>query len=242
LDRSDAGDSNGYVGYPSDEEDYAQYTIRHFNATSDMDGEWTFRFYDHVSGNPTREGTIQYSVAAASYVFVGNEIYIPQTIDEPFGHAIFQGSNVSMDTLENDVEYNCELIARADPLQHRVAYDYFPITTRLVGRPDAVNLTAVAAADFGALSFEVRGRSWVGEEIDQYEVVCTAENGGAVHRGQTSSQYEQVNVADLDQGERYNCRGRAHNSFGWGAWSESMTLETESSGGLPIWLLYEAAR
>ena len=248
----DSGDDNRFV-FPND-------VYRALQGTEDesrvFPGLWYLRGVDQELQG-TYEVTFTDSIITNSYgrlnswgVMAGNEL-APNT-------SPVQGSSVALDTVLNELEYDCLLEPETLPLsgyEHRLEFEFTSDLTEPQSAPQIVSVTPQADGEASILVEFSQPWAWHAE-LQDYLVTCEAEgeepaygyaladNGNANQvMAADGSVTQAILVEGVSEEVEYSCSVTGYNRRGGGPASNVANVTTEAViRGLPIWLLYEATR
>ena len=205
----------------------------------------------------TYEVTFTDSIITNSYgrlnswgVMAGNEL-APNT-------SPVQGSSVALDTVLNELEYDCLLEPETLPLsgyEHRLEFEFTSDLTEPQSAPQIVSVTPQADGEASILVEFSQPWAWQAE-LQDYLVTCVAEgeepaygyaladNGDANQvMAADGSVTQAILVEGVSEEVEYSCSVTGYNRRGGGPASNVANVTTEAViRGLPIWLLYEATR
>ena len=169
-----------------------------------------------------------------------------------------QGSSVALDTVLNELEYECLLTPETLPLsgyEHRLEFDFTSDLTLPQSAPQIVSMTPQADGEASILVEFSQPWAWQAE-LQDYLVTCVAEGeepayGYALADSGDANQVmaadgsvtQAILVEGVSEEVDYSCSVRGYNRRGGGPASNVANVTTEAViRGLPIWLLYEATR
>lgn len=100
-------------------------------------------------------------------------------------------------------------------------------------------LTLIDAAEADVEEIQLTAYSGNGlAAVTSFDATCEDTDGDIYT---ASSATGSITVTGLEPGEDYTCTVTATNSIGTGAASDSITISTLTTQGMPVWLLYEAS-
>ena len=254
LDRFDiAPDANGRMRFPSDvwatilgTEDQARIfpgETYYRDVEQELEGEYEITFTDSIV--TASDGRLeQWGIFSTSQIRLNQ---IPAT-----------GSTVTMDSVLNEIEYRCWLSAVPEPLERADTEIEFFFTSELTLPQSAPQIVSVTPQADGEASILVEfSQPWAWHaELQDYLVTCEAEgeepaygyaladNGNANQvMAADGSVTQAILVEGVSEEVDYSCSVTGYNRRGGGPASAVANVTTEAViRGLPIWLLYEAAR
>ena len=169
-----------------------------------------------------------------------------------------QGNQVVLDSVLNELEYQCYLEPEFTPLSSGGRYAAFTFTSDLSepqSAPHIINATPQADAEASILVEFSQPWAWHAE-LQDYLVTCEAdgeepaygyalaENGDANQVMAADGRVTQaILVEGVSEEVEYSCSVTGYNRRGGGTASAGANVTKEAViRGLPIWLLYEATR
>ena len=148
-------------------------------------------------------------------------------------------SRITVSGLTNGVSYNCSVTA-TNTAGTSTASTPSPPFTLPATPPDAPTIDSITTGD-GKAYISVSVSNNGGAIISSYSATCT--DGTTDYTGTSST--SRITVSGLTNGVSYSCSVTATNAAGASPASASslpITPEAFIATGLPIWLLYEAAK
>lgn len=169
-----------------------------------------------------------------------------------------QGNQVVLDSVLNELEYQCYLEPDFTPLSSGGRYAEFTFTSDLSepqSAPQIINATPQADGEASILVEFSQPWAWHAE-LQDYLVTCEAEGeepayGYALAENGDANQVmaadgrvtQAILVEAVSEEVEYSCSVTGYNRRGGGPASAGANVTTEAViRGLPIWLLYEATR
>ena len=191
-------------------------------AQESMDGDWVLTVEDVKAGPIVREGVLN------SWGIKLTEQLTANSSDSP----------ITVNNLINGREYSCTVAPVTDlvsvPLSNAVNATPVPV---IPSTPQIINVDYGDSEAYISVSVSNNG----GAIISSYTATCT--DGTTEYTGTSTTSF--ITVSGLTNGVGYSCSVTATNAAGTSTASTPslpITPEAFIATGLPIWLLYEAAK